>query len=208
MDRLIPIAGEQGSRRAGRKLRKPLSALCLLFCLFVAFPLSADQTISYEAYLVLIGQLRQQTQVAATQDGAACTQTLAQVADTLVDVTAVQLPNGTIMAVDHTAMTNTIRRQPCNGLRASELLVGVCPNRVCPVTAVSPDPNQSSGSSGGIPQLDPNAPIQPSQDVLDQVDQLLEEAQALTTPDANAADPSVAETGQEGSDCGLTQELL
>jgi hypothetical protein len=97
-------------------------------------------------------------------------------------------------------MTNTIRRQPCDGLRASELLVGICPNRVCPVTAVSPDPNHSSGSSGGIPQLDPNAPIQPSQDVLDQVDQLLEEAQALTTPDANAADPSVAETGQEGSD--------
>ena len=125
-------------------------------CLLLATGVGAQSPISYQAYLARIGRWRDRVRVASRQEGAACTRILGEVADGLEVVTAVQMPNDSIMAVDHAEIIASLWTTPCDPARADSLLAGICPAQVCPVgqAPINPeDPNLSIDIpfDGGVP---------------------------------------------------------
>ncbi len=127
-----------------RQLRIFLSLL--LGALFVGWwllPASAQQTIPFDDYLRLIGRANSQVQSAVGQSPAQCSNILTEVAAELTAVTHVQLPDGTIMPVNHAGAENFLQA-PCNPQAALTYLTGICPIRICPIAGQPADEQISS----------------------------------------------------------------
>jgi uncharacterized integral membrane protein len=126
----------------------------LLSLLLLVDGAAAQDSISYVAYLSRIGRWREQVRMQG-QDVANCTQVLAQVADEMGEVTAVQMPNDTIMTVNHEGIIASLRATPCNPAHADSLLAGICPAHVC---LVGENPNLDNspplGTSSSAPAGD------------------------------------------------------
>lgn len=130
-----------------------LQCIFLLFLFLFAAPAQADETISYEAYLRLISHLRERARMAQTQPQQECAATLSQIATDLEAITAVRLPDSTLMSVDHQNMAAALRQQPCDPFRAERLLAGICPAALCPANAPAPpDGEQEQPAGEGVRQ--------------------------------------------------------
>ncbi len=168
--------------------------VAVISLLMLVTPIAAQQTISYESYLVLIGQLREQTMAARALDQAGCSAALQGVAERLGEITAVQMPNGEVMFVQHQPIVEALTSQPCRPSQASNLLAGVCPDTLCPATAVplNPDTIELIISPPSSQQLPPSQPLP---EVVEELEQLLNEENLLPKDGAQGE-----EVPSEGSD--------
>ena len=99
----------------------------------------AQQTITFDDYLRLIGRANNQVQSAIGQPPAQCRVILGEVAGALTAVTHVQLPDDSIMPVNHAGADQILRASPCNPQQALTYLTGICPLRVCPINSQPAD---------------------------------------------------------------------
>lgn len=108
-------------------------------------PARADDPLPYDEYRALIAQARQDA-LAAQPD--TCTETLNRIAGELEAVTAVLMPDGSVMAVQHCCgMDAALRSEPCDPLRAEAFLRGLCPD--CDVSTGSPGISPGGQAVGG-----------------------------------------------------------
>jgi hypothetical protein len=99
---------------------------------------TAQQTVTYSGYLQLVAHLQTQAEAARFQPAATCRQTLEQIAATLASVTQVQMPDGTIMRVQHEDILAGLRHSPCDPAPALNYLAGICPRYTCPADGSGP----------------------------------------------------------------------
>ena len=143
-----------------KKQNRILFAAILLLIALVSLllPASAQQTITLDDYRRLIGRANSQAQTAINQPDQ-CSIILGNVAEALTAVTHVQLPNGTIMPVDHAGAEQILNATPCNPQAATAYLSGICPARLCPFETVQPERDQLPEISINInPGDNPNLP--------------------------------------------------
>lgn len=166
---------------------------------------AAQQTVTLEAYLSTIAQYRSQI-LRAGNNSQMCRDTMTAVANTLSQITAVQLPDGSVMRVDHQGAAQALQPRPCNPALADQYLSGLCPTHLCPVSRPLP-PLRPSGSSQGSDSLagaaggsapgalPPNAPPSDPPPVAPAIEAPGAEAGQPTTGDAPGEAP--AETAGE-----------
>jgi hypothetical protein len=183
--------------------------LCLyLGCLFLVTPILAQQTVTYQDYLSRIGRWREQVREVQTQAGTDCAQVLGAVADELAGITAVQMPNGTTMSINHEGIVMALRAFPCDPARADSLLAGICPTQICPVGVVPPNNPDDLNFTGDFSSTNPpQLPGTPPPDVAQQVEELLQEGQPQTNAAGSGAEqPGSADTsGDQTSETGASE---
>lgn len=175
---------------------------------------AAQQTVTLEAYLGAIAQHRSQILRAGNNAGQ-CAAAVTAAANTLVGITAVQLPDGSVMRVNHQGAAQALQTQPCNPARADQYLSGLCPARLCsvsrPQASLPAQANgQNSGTLAGAAGAPDNAPMpdtgsagipsdmQPPQAQPPQAPELAEpvgEGGASTPGDDEAGQPSPGDDG-------------
>lgn len=170
--------------------------LTLAVCLLVgalfwgAAAAAAQQTVTYQDYLARIGRWREQVRLVESQNGANCEQVLGAIADEMVNLTAVQMPNGTLMSVNHTGIVIALRAVPCDLARADSLLAGICPNQVCPVGIVPANGNEPT-SDQDLPLISPSQPPgTPIANAEQQLEELLQESQPSGETDVSPGSTS------------------
>lgn len=92
--------------------------------LWVVMQANAQETIPYQVYLARIGRYR--TQI---QNPTSC-EVFDRIAGELEGITAVQMPDGSIMTVEHAGADEALR-QSCDVGTADRYLAGLCPGSVC-----------------------------------------------------------------------------
>lgn len=138
----------------------PVAYLLVLILVSPPQPLLAQQTLTYEAYLALIGQLREQVREVQGQSAAACTITLNETASTLAEITTVVMPDSSPMNVNHAGVLEVLRQQPCDAVRAANYLAGICPVQLC-VAPVSDSLAPSESDDDNPPPLLSDLPTPP-----------------------------------------------
>lgn len=143
----------------------------LVFVLVLAVwglsPAAAQQSIPFADYLRLIGQANTRTRAAVGQSEAACSNTLRKIAAELTAVSHVQMPDGSVMSVNHAGADNILRVAPCNPEAASTYLAGICPVRICPTDEQPAELQIPSPGTGNPPSQSPGStdPTQPIGDL-------------------------------------------
>jgi len=122
-----------------RQLQLFLSLLLGVVFMGWLLPASAQQTITFDDYRRLIGQANSQARSAIGQPPAQCRAILGEIAGELTAVTHVQLPDGTIMPVNHAGANQILQATPCNPQKAITYLSGICPIHICLVTSQPAD---------------------------------------------------------------------
>ncbi len=108
----------------------------------------AQRPYAYDGYLRLIADFRNQA-LRASADPQGCLATMTTIADALEKITLVQMPDGTLMRVDHHGVAEALRSRPCSASRADRYLSGLCPDQMCPISRPMPPIRPWDGSSGG-----------------------------------------------------------
>ena len=195
---------------------------CIIFvillsgCFILVEWAGAQSPILYRTYLARIGRWRDEVRLAQGLDGAACGQRLEAVAAEMAIVTAVQMPNDIVMAVDHTEIIASLRLEPCDPARADSLLAGICPAQVCPVSQ-APIVPESPKFDGEIP-LDNSTPPQlgtPPSELLEEIEEQLQQevgeggeiasgpSDGGQQPVAGSGDPGNPPSGNDPTDEGV-----
>jgi hypothetical protein len=149
--RSILSLGDFGASRGHSNQYQQLSRLVVLVLIassLLVWPLTntvhADDPMPYGEYRALVVRAYQDARAARSQPRSKCAATLNHIADELEAVTAVRMPNGTVMPVEHCCgIDEALRAAPCDTARAEAYLVGICPGCI----------NQANGSSIEEPWL-------------------------------------------------------
>lgn len=132
----------------GQNGRIPLLILITLVCLFTNAPGSAAQhSVSYDEYLALIGRSRGEALNAATVRNSSCRSRLRTLSNQLNAITQIVMPDGSVIAVDHTRAGLPVEFPFCESDQLVGFLNGICPPTVCLTTGqvvAPPDPPQGS----------------------------------------------------------------
>lgn len=137
-----------------RRLWAGLLLVCLLLIPGLAQAQTGAQTVTLDWYLATLTWANSQV---AQASPATCTGALQAIADVLEPVTAVQLPDGSLMRVQHDGVAAALRAEPCDLQRAAAYLGGICPPSLCPLN-LPPGENGNSVSPPGSPGSASGAP--------------------------------------------------
>lgn len=108
---------------------------------------AAQQSLSYEAYLSLIGEIRGEALNAEAVHNSGCRPQLLMLANRLKAITQIVMPDGSTVAVDHTRAGLPTEFPFCDANQLIRFLNGICPPAVCLTTGevvVPPDPLQNN----------------------------------------------------------------
>lgn len=109
----------------------------------------ADAPISYEDYRALIARARQDVRAAGLQSPQECAATLDRIASELAGVTAVEMPDGTIMPFEFCCgLEEALRADPCDAARAEAFLRALCPGCDSRTEAIGLPDRPAGGETG------------------------------------------------------------
>ncbi len=156
----------------------------------------ADDPMPYDEYRAFIAWAYQEAHTSRSQSRSECAATLDQIADELEAVTAVRMPDNTVMPVEHCCgIDEALRATPCDAARAAAYLMGICPGCI----------NQTDGSSFEVVEQTPDSgdelPGDPDTDDSDQ-GQAVDDSGGASDGRDTGQDADDSEQGQLSSDDG------
>ena len=190
-----------------------LSAILSLFLLFPMGTTSAQQQpLPYDEYLAFIGRLRGDVINAQSVQGDGCNARLESLAVQLNQITQIQMPDGSIVQVDHAQAGLPFSFPYCSPVNFIRFLNGICPEDVCLTSGVvvQPDEPQLNNSSGEVTvvdlvdftnseTLDQLPPIEPPDSITDVVEgSPVEDLGSAEELGDTAVSPETSSEGVEG----------
>lgn len=185
-------------------------------------PLTAQpRPLPYNEYLTLIGRFRGEAINAQSRQGENCNAQLDSLARQLHNITQVQMPDGTIVQIDHAAAGLPTGFPYCNPASFVRYLNGICPEAVCLTSGVVVPPDFSENAESDFSDLADFTPgdlaLQPDSLANDQpVDPLGDPLQQLESgqpieeagPPGEAGQLSDTSGGTETADSALSTETV